>query len=402
MSDGFASNNVRSLLASQFLSSFGMYLSTPYIAAYLVGVLHASYVEAGIYAGLAMASYSLSSPIVGRIIDGVLVKWVFLISTACSTLPFILMILFPDLRAFYISALFLGVGRAAYTNAMNVCASIAQQESGSQSIFSAKYAALNAGAVVAPIISSHAFASVSGAFSWTIIFTVTSNFLLYKFGGLRRTQRKDYEKKYSDGHVLMKMKRIYIIICGMFLLSICISQMTTLFPFKIMSELPNWKEVYSKFFLFNAITVIVTQFILSKIPSFLRVRVCVYIAPVLLSSCFLIFGFFNYNTTYYIAIILMSLGEAIIVPCCQSWISDFAPAGTAGRLFGIYSLSQAGSSVGPILFGYIASLTSPSSAIISLSVVPFGIFIFLLNVYRSADMHGSTMNKVACARVEKG
>ncbi|MGL5031117.1 MAG: MDR family MFS transporter [Aeromonas sp.] len=105
----------------------------------------------------------------------------------------------------------------------------------------------------------------------------------------------------------------------------------------------------------NALTVVVLQFPLLRLLSRWPVRVRLHIGMALFLAAQLLFAWANpmVRSHWFAAVLLLSLGEAILFPLLNVLIDKLAPAHLKGSYFGASALAGLGGAAGALLGGWI-------------------------------------------------
>ena len=130
---------------------------------------------------------------------------------------------------------------------------------------------------------------------------------------------------------------------------------STLIQYLTREQAPNLLTLISTMLLTNALVIICSQFVLLKImtPHSLTTRISVGLMMLMLSQIWFAFNPMDFFVGWVGAVVVLSLGEAILFPSMSVHIDRIAPQALRGAYFGATSLYSLGFALAPIGGGYI-------------------------------------------------
>jgi len=373
----------RVLVLATFIDRLGGFLLFPFFALYITARFNVEMPQVGILFTIVSAGSILGSMIGGALADKIGRKFLIIFGLVVSGIGSIFMGIVNELAAFYILAAILGVlgdfgGPARQAMVVDLLPKKKQAEG-----FGILRVAVNLSAVIGPILGgaivtqSYLFLFIADAVS-SIITAIIVLIVIPE----TKPERKDDTPQVSIVKTLIGYKEVlkdfqYIAFLSVSAITVVVyAQLnSTLSVFlRDVHGFAPWK--FGFLLATNAIMVVVLQFwITRKVSKYAPMKVMA-VGTLLYMVGFGMYGFISSEFLFYVAMIILTIGEMIEMPIGQSVAAQFAPEDKRGRymaffgfhwaipnLFGVLLAGVVIATIGPNWVWYFAGILSLIAAV---------------------------------------
>ncbi|WP_051530072.1 MFS transporter [Anoxybacteroides tepidamans] len=274
-----------------------------------------------------------------------------------------------------------------------------QSESGSSStdvtkqeeklfVFNLRYAAINVGAAIGPLMGLKLGSASSTSAFWltAAIYAIYGISLLFMFRwypiGLSTNEAEEHVTLQKACRVLAQDKIFLLAIIGITLGMAGYSQFNSTIP-QYLSSHENGVKLFSYLIIVNAITVLVTQYPVSRIGKLYSPIVSIAVGTITVGVGLCLFGLFHQPLLLVVSMIIFTVGEVMMFTMTDVFADQIAKPGMKGLYFGAMGFTSIGNSLGPTVGGFLLSIFGASQGIYLfglLALLSFLGFPFLLYV----------------------
>lgn len=347
------------LIICSGISTLALFLSFPLVNIYLAKNFNLLPAEIGLISGIMPITIMLFSISCGKIVEKLGYSLSIKLGIFINLFSFIVMALIKNLLLFSISLSLIGLGKLFFDNSIR--ANILALSKGEQvnRFFRLRYLFQNIGNAIGPLIGVYFFEKLYNmTFLITAIF-LFSIFLLAFF--IKDISKKNYLRKnyFNPQQVsIIKDKKFQIWILSSLFIIMGYGAYEELMPLIIL-ESNGLRPEFGVLVSLNAVTVIISQFILLKIPKYITLK-----KNIIFGFLFIIFGFLFMMITFQsffltiFAVILFSIGESLLFPCYDIIIGNISSEEKRAEYYSVGEIKQIGFFLGPAIGGVILTLTS--------------------------------------------
>lgn len=347
------------LIICSGISTLALFLSFPLVNIYLAKNFNLLPAEIGLISGIMPITIMLFSISCGKIVEKLGYSLSIKLGIFINLFSFIVMALIKNLLLFCISLSLIGLGKLFFDNSIR--ANILALSKGEQvnRFFRLRYLFQNIGNAIGPLIGVYFFEKLYNmTFLITAIF-LFSIFLLAFF--IKDISKKNYlHKNYFNPQQvsIIKDKKFQIWILSSLFIIMGYGAYEELMPIIIL-ESNGLRPEFGVLVSLNAVTVIISQFILLKIPKYITLK-----KNIIFGFLFIIFGFLFMMITFQsffltiFAVILFSIGESLLFPCYDIIIGNISSEEKRAEYYSVGEIKQIGFFLGPAIGGVILTLTS--------------------------------------------
>ncbi|MBL1230061.1 MFS transporter [Enterococcus sp. BWB1-3] len=349
------------LLMGTLFSRIAMFMSIPFLAIYLSDVAMLTPTQIGYIIGINPFVNVLFSLVAGKLIDLIQVKKILVLIPVIWGVIFIL---FSFADRFVVFMILNGMNGLCYTIYEPSCKKSLSMYTRIESkllIFNLRYAAINIGAIVGPMLS------ITLGFKYTIKPYIILG-IIYIIVGLTNLFLSEDEipkiKKDTDKHTKESKKAIFLdknfkqlilLIIGVMFSYFGYSQFNSTISQYLSQESSSGVELYSSLLSFSALAILLFQFPVIRWTKKFRSNYILAISNLLFSSCLFIVIFFPSYFSLLLFTILYSLGELLLGARFDYAIDQIADEENKGAYFSWSELIKIGSTMGPIVGGILIS-----------------------------------------------
>ncbi|GBD60828.1 MFS transporter [Tetragenococcus halophilus] len=355
------SNSAIILLLGTLLTRTAMFMSIPFLAIYLDNVVKLSSTQIGYVIGIQPFVGVIFSLFVGKIIDYCQIKKVLIIVPIIWGIVFILF----AYTNFFIGFLILnGLSGLSYVIYEPACKKALSQYAVTQSklfIFNLRYAAINVGAVIGPLLS------VFLGFKYTIKPYIILGFIYILVGLMNLFLRKStvitngkqndllfhYEKKYFNQK--KNFFRLILLIVGVSFSYFGYSLFNSTISQYLSRLGENGVETYSSLLSLSALAIIIFQFPIIHLTRTIQSNCILAVSNLLFSSCLFIVNLFPNYLALITFTLFYSFGELLLGSRLDYTVDQLANENNKALFFSLAELTKIGSTMGPIIGGVLVS-----------------------------------------------
>lgn len=349
------------LLLGTLLTRTAMFMSIPFLAIYLDSVVKLSSTQIGYVIGIQSFVGVFFSLFVGKIIDYCQIKKVLVIVPVLWGVVFILF----AYTEFFVGFLILnGLNGLSYVIYEPACKKALSQYAVTQSklfIFNLRYAAINVGAVIGPLLS------VFLGLKYTIkpyvilgfIYILVGLINLFLRNSIDLTNYKQNDSLFTYGKQSFNQKGSFF---GLILLIMGVSFSYfgySLFNSTISQYLSrlgeNGVETYSSLLSFSALAIILFQFPIIYLTRTIKSNCVLAVSNLLFSCCLFIVNLFPNYLALITFTIFYSFGELLLGSRLDYMVDQLANENNKALFFSLAELAKIGSTMGPIIGGALVS-----------------------------------------------
>ncbi|WP_088043599.1 MFS transporter [Bacillus sp. EAC] len=372
---------------------FASTVSMPFLAIYLTSVKHISPVMVGIMLTVSSFLGVFFSFIGGTLSDRIGRKRILLCSIFLWSITLVGFGFGDSFAWFFVLNSILNICSSFFEPSSRALLSDLTDEKSKLLVFNLRYAAINVGVAVGPLVGLYLGSSRSTmpfVFSGIVYFFygITLFYMLSKFkiGEGNSTQTQKVSMKDS-----LKILRKDIVF-ALTILTICIYGLGYSQSFSTMSQYfanaPKFHDgvkMYAYLTTINAVTVVLLQFpIVSRMKNF-SPTVSMMIGNIIVSLSVAGFGLFTNFYFLAIVMIIFTIGEIFAFTFTDVFVDQLAPEDLKGTYFGAMGFSKLGFVFGPALGGSLLSYFGYNKggyAFVLISIIAFISFPMMIFVNR--------------------
>ncbi|MGX7150758.1 MFS transporter [Enterococcus ureasiticus] len=350
------------LLVGTLFSRIAMFMSIPFLAIYLSNVAMLSPTQVGYIIGINPFVNVLFSLVVGKVIDRVQAKKILVIIPIIWGIVFILFSFTEQFTGFMVLNGLNGLCYVIYEPSCKKSLSLYTENESKLLIFNLRYAAINIGAVVGPLMS------IALGFQNTIKPYLILGFI-YIIVGLTNLFLREIDVLNKNGidHRALKtpvkksiifdknFKPLILLILGVMFSYFGYSQFNSTISQYLSQDDLGGIEVYSSLLSFSALAIIIFQFPMIYLTKRFQSNYVLTVSNVLFASCLLIVNSFPNYFSLVLFTILYSFGELLLGARFDFAIDQIANEQNKGAYFSWSELTKIGSTAGPIVGGLLIS-----------------------------------------------
>lgn len=349
------------------------FMTMPFIAIYLGAMKGIDPTTIGLIIGVSALMGTFGGFLGGNLSDRIGRFPVMLTAISVWVLIFVGFALAEQAWTFFLLSALNGLCRALFEpSGQALLADVTPQEN-RLSVFNARYAAINFGAAVGPLLGAYL-----GSNSSTVPFFITAFvYLLYGLAlfFLYRIYRADIaatEEKAARGAEETKEKKTlraaFIIVgsdkvfrfflFGIILVNLTYSQMQSTLPLYLTNTpgISNGVILFSYIIFTNAVTVLILQYPLTRITKKYHPLASIKLGSIMFGTGLLGLGIFKEPIYLILSMIVFTSGEVLTFVMSSILIDRLAPPHLRGTYFGAAGLGSLGYSMGPPLGGFLLTL----------------------------------------------
>ena len=387
-------------------------MSIPFLSIYLIKSLGASPSETGIVVAVSSLIGVFASFYGGYISDIIGRKTVLYISIFGWVLVFVGFGLANQIWIFFVMNALNGLCRALFEpTSRALLADITPQES-KMLVFNLRYAAINLGVVVGPLLGLQMGVSESGVAFYFAggVYLIYGFVLLLQFMGHKEIGTVDAG---TSEHLTLKGAMqvtgrdrtfIYVLVGMVFCVlgyghfSSTLAQYLEMTP-----SLTNGAELFGYMLSMNAVVVLIVQFPLVKLASRYSPIVPLVVGNVCVAASLLWFGLADSVWAFLLGVVIFTVGEVLMFTMTDVLVDQIAPKALRGTYFGMFGFNNLGNVLAPLLGGFLLDALGVSSGLLIFAIIAlttaFGVP-FLLLSYRHLKLRDKANANVQEALIE--
>lgn len=390
-------------------------MSIPFLSIYLIKSMGATASETGIVVAVSSLIGVFASFYGGYISDVIGRKRVLYISIFGWALVFVGFALADKVWVFFVMNALNGLCRAMFEpTSRALLADITTQES-KILVFNLRYAAINLGVVIGPILGMQLGASESGiAFYFAgLVYFLYGIVLLIQFMAHKNIGTADRgagERLTLKGalQVTGRDRTFVYVLIGMIFCVLGYGHFdSTLAQYMEMSpDIENGAKWFSYMLSLNAIVVLAVQFPLVRLASRFSPIVPIIAGNLFVSCSLLLFGSFHTIWAFILGVVIFTIGEVLMFTMTDVLVDQIAKPELRGTYFGVFGFNNLGNTLAPLLGGFLldslgAGAALPIFAILALTTACGVPFLLLANRHSGDGRPAKTANAAEAAEAAK-
>jgi len=351
-------NAFKVLTLATFIDMLGSFLLYPFYALYITERFGVGMIEVGYLFSIFAAGNIFGGLIGGALADKYGRRVMVLIGLVVSGMGSILMGLVNNLNTFYLLAAFLGlIGNFGGPARQAMVADLLPKEKQAEG-FGILRVAFNLSAVIGPLLGGFiATQSYMLLFISDAVSSIITAVIVYAVIPETKPQKKDDKPEVTVMKTLIGYKEV--LKDWVFVLFLAVSAITVLVYMQMNSTLSVFlrdvhgfsAQSFGLLLSMNAAMVVLFQFwITRKISKYAPMKMMAF-GSIFLMIGFGMYGFISEPYMFFIAMVIITVGEMIVYPIGQSTAASFAPEDKRGQYMAVYAFQWAI----PNLFGVLAA-----------------------------------------------
>lgn len=251
-------------------------------------------------------------------------------------------------------------------------------------IFQYRYAAVNIGAVLGPLMGVYLGLTLSpvtfvfGGVVYLVYGFVLYHLLIKNRGCISQRQQRCVSLNTSL-NALRDDTRLSNFILFNILFSLSYSQISSTLSQLISQRLVDGVQVYSITIVLNALIVLIGQTPVYVFTRDIPKNKSIFYGCLIFALGYLGLAFAGHSpASYYFSIVIITLGELLIFPSSSKFIDDIAPAHLRGTYFGALTFRELGLALGPISGGVMLQFLGGKVLFITMSFIALGAYYFIV------------------------
>lgn len=353
-------------------------MSIPFLSIYLIKSLGASPSETGIVVAVSSLIGVFASFYGGYISDIIGRKRVLYISIFGWALVFVGFAQANQIWMFFVMNALNGLCRALFEpTSRALLADITPQES-KMLVFNLRYAAINLGVVVGPILGLQLGAAESGlAFYFAgLVYLCYGLVLVIQFivhkdigtadqGAGERLSLKDAMQVTSGDRTF-----VYVLIGMIFCVLGYGHFSSTLAQYmEISPDITDGAKWFGYMVSLNAVVVLTVQFPIVRLASRFSPIVPLIVGNLFVAFSLLMFGTFHSIWAFMIGVVVFTIGEVLMFTMTDVLVDRIAKAELRGTYFGVFGFNNLGNVLAPLLGGFLLDAFGTSSALLIFAII---------------------------------
>ncbi|QAV25272.1 MFS transporter [Neobacillus thermocopriae] len=343
------------IIIGTLFARMAMFMTIPFLAIYLTSVKGVSASFAGAIIGISSIVGLFGGFFGGYVSDRYGREKVMKISLLMWTFVFIGFATAESVWTFFLLNALNGLCRSFFEPSSRALLSQVTKQENKLLVFNLRYAAINVGAAIGPLVGLKI-----GASSSTTAFFVTS-FVYFLYFILLVTLFSKYTiEKHGDAseHVTLRNAvnvlgndRVFLFtVIGMILGVTGYSQFNSTIP-QYLSQYEDGVQLFSYLIVFNAITVLVVQYPVSRIGKHYSALTSIMLGIGAVALGLFGFGLFTAVPMLFASMFVLTVGEVMMFSMVDIFIDQIAPQHMKGLYFGSIGFTAIGNAVGPWIGG---------------------------------------------------
>ncbi|MDP5275756.1 MDR family MFS transporter [Chengkuizengella axinellae] len=367
MLDRFKSINPvsKSIIFGTLFTRAATFMTMPFLAIYLSKVHGISPAMIGLILGVSAFTRIPGSFIGGNLSDQYGREKVMLISIFVWALVFLGFAFANHVFMFFILNALNGLCSSFFEPSSRALLSDITKQKNKLLVFNLRYAAINVGAAVGPLVGF-----LIGSSKSTITFVITAIVymlyglsLLYILPKYREVNKKvDMEKKERVTMIqalsVLRQDLVFLVAVVAFIFGVIgYSQFGSTMPqfFENASYFENGVALYTSLIILNAITVLIVQYPVTRIGKRFSPVTSIMLGTITTSIGLFGIGLFESIYLIGLSMIIFTIGEVMMFTMYDLFVDQIADPDMKGTYFGAMGFTSLGGSVGPLIGGFLLS-----------------------------------------------
>lgn len=346
------------IVAGTMLTRFTSFMVMPFMALYMKLHTHASTGTIGFAIGCAALTSMVLGLAGGSLSDRFGRKHIMVVAMILNVMVMVGYANARSVAIFFVLSIGTGLTRIMFEPASQALLTEVTSAERRSSVFAIRYWAINVGAAAGPIIGGY-FGTV--ATGWTFYLSALANLLYLLVVLLVFPNRQSHDSSSTTFsfrrafQTVASDRALLLFLMAAFLSNVGYSQTeTTLAQKMAMSMTPSRAAaVFGMVLSSNAIVVVFLQLPISKWTKRVGLVTSMMLGQGIFALSYVAFGYASELWTYLGAMLVLTIGEIIIFPQNNQYVSLLAPAHMRASYFGAWSMAQLGFFLGPWLGGWL-------------------------------------------------
>lgn len=367
------------IFLGNFLHRLGSMATIPFIVFYMLNHMTHNPIIVGAISSSNILAAAISGVVAGAYIDQYNPRYIFLgalLGLITSSIGFaIAAIHYSSLIGILIADIGIGIFGSIFELAIKVYISTNFPVELRAKAFTFRYSGMNAGSILGPAIG--AWFSTNGGvmmFYYTIIMFIIVwifYFFLLQHHPLQKSDQQRYDLT-SLVKIIFAKRAFLLLTLAFFIYYFGYSYIDSVLPMVMRERIINYSTIYANILSINGLIVCILSFVIGFVIHKCDLFKITFYSLVLMCIAFLLFAVANSYTKFYLAIILLSIGEVIYATGVNLHLDKISNNQIPGLFFGVANFALIGAFFGPVVgstlykyFGGAVSFTLPSIMILS-------------------------------------
>ncbi|MFB5674689.1 MDR family MFS transporter [Paenibacillus terreus] len=360
-------------------SRMAMSMSLPFLAIYLTQTLGASPSQTGFVTAVSSLAGLTASFWGGYAADRLGRKTVLLLSACGWAAVFAGFAAADQLWMFFAVNALNGVCRSVFEPASRALLSDVTPPEQRLLVFNLRYAAINAGFMLGPLIGIR-FGTAGSASLFLIpclVYLLYGVVLAVQFSrhappeSASVTEEHAFPGMPAALRITSADKLFMLLLIGSLLTNIGFGQFSTTLPQHLTMSpyVENGPVLYGYMLTLNAVAVLAVQYPVMRCARYLPPMVLMMAGGVLVSGSMLMFGLFTSFWWLLLGALIYSVGEVLVFTLSDTLVDKLAPKELRATYFGVMGLSSTGYMLGPLLGGLLLDAFGTDRALLVFSLI---------------------------------
>ncbi|MNO20254.1 Multidrug resistance protein MdtH [compost metagenome] len=367
------------IIVGTIFGRMGTSMSIPFLSIYLIKSLGASPSETGIVVAVSSLIGVFASFYGGYISDVIGRRSVMFISVFGWALVFLGFALADEIWVFFVVNALNGLCRALFEPTSRALLADITPKENKLLVFNLRYAAINLGVVIGPILGLQLGLSSSGGAFYIagLIYllygvVLVIQFLIYSDMG-RKAERVAADKLSLAGalRVTGSDRTFVYVLLGMIFCVLGFGHFSSTLPqfMEISPDITDGAKWFSYMLSLNAVVVLIVQFPLVRISSRFSPITPLIVGNLCVTCSLFVFGAFHTALAFFIGVVMFTVGEVLMFTMTDVLVDQIAKPELRGTYFGVFGFNNLGNVIAPLMGGYLLDSFGPSSSTLIFAIV---------------------------------
>ncbi|MBW9219151.1 MFS transporter [Anoxybacillus ayderensis] len=386
------------IIIGTLFARMAMFMTIPFLAIYLTSVKGVSASLAGAIIGISSIVGLFGGFFGGYVSDRYGREKVMKISLLMWTFVFIGFATAESVWSFFLLNALNGLCRSFFEPSSRALLSQVTKQENKLLVFNLRYAAINVGAAIGPLVGL----KIGSSSSTDAFFITAFVYFLYFILLVALFSNDTIDKNDSDTseHVtlrnavsVLRNDRVFLFaVVGMILGVTGYSQFNSTIP-QYLSQYKDGVQLFSYLIVFNAITVLVVQYPVSRIGKRYSALTSIMFGIVAVSLGLFGFGLFTAVPMLFLSMFILTVGEVMMFSMVDIFIDQIAPQQMKGLYFGSIGFTAIGNAVGPWIGGLMLQYFGYENHLLIFSLlslctlIGFPVFLYVSGVMKATKRH---------------
>lgn len=376
------------IIIGTFFARTATFMTIPFLSIYLTKVKGVSAVETGMIIGTSAFVSLFSGFIGGYLSDRFGRKNVMIASVWLWSLVFIGFAVANHVIFFFLLNALNGICRSFFEPSSRALLSDVTKQEHKLLVFNLRYAAINVGAAIGPLLGL----KMGSASSTSAFWLTAAIYMMYGLSLWWMFQRQSIASFSQQAETRVTLRKACAILADdkIFLLGMIgitlgvagYSQFNSTVP-QYISSYNDGIKLFSYLIVVNAITVLIAQYPVSRIGKIYSPVLSIALGTVTVGVGLCLFGLFHHPFLLVVAMVVFTIGEVMMFTMTDLFVDQIAKPHMKGLYFGAMGFTSIGNAFGPALGGFLFTVFGVSQGsylFTSLALLSFLGFPFLLYV----------------------